>query len=491
MAIQLSPVEATYEFEKTNGRHQATILSGGGGGSTGTPSISSVTDNGDGTITIQGSGFGLKDQAAPVLYDFVTHAYENGQENTFQSTFFTDNQTLHDGENEPDRIWDGVASPNASVPRDPVRYRTTSSNTRHINVDAYYEIRKGSFVGLPIAYGGDHDNQPGDVRFDRPDGEKQLYVAWWLWVNTDPHNLYVMYVENVTGTFQEGDAFRRGEEVIITEAAAQARDVKGWIHSYNSTAGAIIFEIDTTADESLYGDPNIYAADGSSFTAQSSGTTGNLIDNDINDDGESFWRPISPHKYARFWESGGGSSGLRGTLSVGTGLYLSDRNTGLENNFYSSTPIELNPLSWTLVEVMMDKGDVDTSTPGKVEVRTNGDLIFSADDIDPAIMEQDSSSPTMQLIGQNTPRPPDGFDNFPGLDFRISEVVQDKTWQRVVLADASTLSAATHYEIQRPTAWSDGEIVAEKIEGTLSGASQLYAFVFNRDGSYNETGVAV
>src|SRR5690554_5921750 len=71
---------------------------------TGDPVITSVVDNGDGTLTIQGSNFGSKAQAAPVLVDYADHAYENGVRNVYHSTF-SDGQAVSNAQSDPNEIW--------------------------------------------------------------------------------------------------------------------------------------------------------------------------------------------------------------------------------------------------------------------------------------------------------------------------------------------------------------------------------------------------
>jgi hypothetical protein len=73
----------------------------------------------------------------------------------------------------------------------------------------------------------------------------------------------------------------------------------------------------------------------------------------------------------------------------------------------------------------------------------------------------------------------------------FDDVYVDTTLQRVVLADASTLSNASIVEVQIPVAWSDGSITATVNLGKFSQGQTAYLFVVDASGTPSAAGVAV
>ena len=77
------------------------------------PAITSVIvedpESDDTTITVQGSGFGEKSQAAPVLFDQVDSSYENGTLNENYQTLTDGAKVPATGKGQPS-IWSAVSS---------------------------------------------------------------------------------------------------------------------------------------------------------------------------------------------------------------------------------------------------------------------------------------------------------------------------------------------------------------------------------------------
>jgi len=62
----------------------------------------------------------------------------------------------------------------------------------------------------------------------------------------------------------------------------------------------------------------------------------------------------------------------------------------------------------------------------------------------------------------------------------------DSTWARVVIGDASTLSASTHREIQIPSAWSDSGITITINQGAFAPGDTAYLYVIDAAGVASE-----
>ncbi len=67
----------------------------------------------------------------------------------------------------------------------------------------------------------------------------------------------------------------------------------------------------------------------------------------------------------------------------------------------------------------------------------------------------------------------------------------DNTLQRVILANSSILSEATHAEIQLPDSWNDTNISFKLNLGSFKNGNNnsLYLFVFDNDGITNTAGI--
>lgn len=73
---------------------------------------------------------------------------------------------------------------------------------------------------------------------------------------------------------------------------------------------------------------------------------------------------------------------------------------------------------------------------------------------------------------------PDDAPNY----IHYDDMYADTTWSRVVVGNASTLSASTHREIQPMTAWSDTSITVTANVGSFVDGDQ-YLFVVDDDGN--------
>lgn len=431
----------------------------------GQPSISAVEpidrseEEGTQLFRVTGSGFGDKQQGPPVLRDFGKYTFENGVRNDFQGNFFSNGQYMHDANDEPMRIWDGVGTPGGSIDRAPTAF-IRDGDHRHENVGAHYRMRGGAFVGLPMAYGGNHSLDPSLRRFPRPDGNTQIYVSWWIKTEFDPYKHVEIQQTGISGNFDFGESERsRGERFVVPSGGAGGTDVDGWVIGINDD-GWLEVEFDTMS--------NINMLAGKTLEGQATGAKAQISE----DTGtiESF---TSPEKYARIWETGGGSSGVRATWGLETIIVSSSTGPGDGGSVWFGADLE--PQSWNLMEFMIDK------SRGTAEYWVNFEKKGSFS-FDPSVAEHPESSPTLQLLGQNS-------GDFGLNTFEISEPYMDSTWQRVIVADSKNLEEATTYELQRPLSWSENSIEFAFTQGQLPAVDNTYyVFIFDRNGSKNPEG---
>ena len=431
----------------------------------GQPNISAVEpidrseEEGTQFFRVTGSGFGAKQQGPPVLHDFGTYTFENGTRNNFQGNFFSNGQYMHDANNEPMRVWDGVGTPGGNIDRAPTAF-IRGGDLRHKDVGAHYRMRGGAFVGLPMAYGGNHDLDPASRRFARPDGNTQIYVSWWIRTQFDPQKHVEIQQTGISGNFDFGESdLTRGERFVVPGGGAQGIDVDGWVIGINDK-GWLEVEFDTMS--------NIYRLAGHTLIGQSTGAKAY-----ISEDSGTINSFTSPEKFARIWETGGGSSGLRATWGLNS-VYVSGKTGPTDGNGDNFRP-DLKPQAWNLMELMIDK------SRGTAEYWVNFEKKGSFS-FDPIVAEHAESSPTLQLVGQNT-------GDFGLNTFEISETYMDSTWQRVIVADSKNLDSATSYELQRPLSWSENSIEFSFTQGQLpKDNDRYYLFIFDRNGVKNPEG---
>lgn len=384
------------------------------------PAISSVTDNGDGTLSITGSNFGTKTQAAPVLYDTVDVTYENGVADTFVGS-------LADGDPVPDY------EANNSAPYD-VMYggiTVNKSDRPRVAGGSCYRLpgREGK-IGYPMAYGGRNT----------PAGNDTLYLAWWF-----RRKYHWQYWRLAPGDMS--GPFTPGEAITIN-------GIDGRYIDYEPETGLHHFEIPKHNANDLSGYVITGLTSGETMTFSTTGGGG-----------------FPGTKFARFRDNPDGSG--QGGSYTPADYYISPSVPRVYDRLsYSETP----PDEWELHEILIQYDFV--AGTGTFDAWVNR--------IHRGTVEQDSIntpdlnySLTFSLLGN------DAYETFQVTD--IDFIYEDPHAQRVYLGNASTFSACTHVELQRPTAWADDAVTAAKNEGTLVGDKWVY--VVGPGGLVNEQGV--
>ena len=168
----------------------------------GAPVITSVVDNGDGTLTIQGSSFGEKQQASPVLYDHTDSVWENGVENLHHSGF-TDGQLVQRANNDPDTLWHKPYIPDENstgmlvVRSRPKRHPVATAH--------YYGAGPKSALGWPNASNGEQNGVGGD----------RSYVSFFLKMPFNLSRYWAIPGDANTGNFVLNGQYEYGENLLI------------------------------------------------------------------------------------------------------------------------------------------------------------------------------------------------------------------------------------------------------------------------------------
>lgn len=393
------------------------------------PVVENVTANGlvhGDVITIQGKGFGSKAQAAPVLYDMGAVTYENGKLSSKQSGFADFQEVSSDGAGG---VW---AKPSNGTFGSSIPSVTFSRDKRYKEVPSHYYFtgHKG-YLGWPSAYGG----------ADTPVDNSQLYVAWWYKPKYDPRYYWVFPISNVKGKFIEEGAKSFGEKLTVSSGVTgQVIKIEdGQIHA--------IF------DEQI----NKNKLAGMVIKGTKSGATAELA--------ASGYLPPGSNKYIRVWEDPQGKEGIRVS-------WTQNQITGGPKSSWVYAPIKVG--EWNLMELMLD------SDTGKLEARVNSKHLTTYD-LGKNTALKGKYSPTIGLIG---------FDGKfqTAQEHEISEIYMDSSLQRVVIGNASTFDKVTHYEIQMPVKWQDNRVEVKANLGSLGKASNLYVYVFDKQGRVNSSG---
>src|SRR5690554_62000 len=401
-------------------------------GAAANPVVNNVVANGlahGDVITIQGKGFGTKAQAAPVLYDMGAVTYENGKLSCKQSGFADFQEVSRDGVGG---VW---AKPSSGAFGSSIPAVTFSRDKRFKEAPShYYFTGKIGFLGWPNAYGG----------ADTPVDNKQLYVAWWYKPKYDPRYYWVFPISNLKGKFIEEGANSFGEKLTVSSGVTgQVIKVEnGQIHA--------IFD----------GQINKNNLAGMVVKGSRSGASADLA--------TSGYLTPGSNKYIRVWEDPQGKEGIRVS-------WTQNQITGGPSSSWVYAPIKVG--EWNLMELMLD---TDT---GKLQARVNSKHLTDYDlGTNPDI--KGKYSPTIGLIGF------DGSSQT-SQEHEISEIYMDSSLQRVVIGNAETFDKVTHYEIQMPVKWQDNRVEAKLNLGTLSKTSNLYVYVFDKNGVVNNRGYAL
>lgn len=415
----------------------------------GTLSITSVTDNGDGTLTIAGTGFGSKTQVAPVLADYVHTAYENGVENSYYGTI-ADGATLTKTSENASALYTHV------TPFDTVKI--SQAAPRHVGATRNYHLQGGAtdindqWIGKPKA-----DGWPDNL----PAGKRPLYLSCWLWTNHSHSDTW-----DVIPTAAPSGAFTPGEAITVGAFSGIYLGTYGDQGSY--THGRYVFEI-TGTGQSATGLP------GQTITGLSSGQTMIFPSNSLSSGvtpGLGYTLPGT--KFIRIWDNpSGAGDAVRFSLAVHDYYaFVSGQPRFVDEQTY--LPFVKN--QWMHIELEMDL------VAGFIRVWFNRTL-HSENTFTPDAWGDAAYSPSINDLGW------DG--GVTGIsDSYISEVYVDRDFKRCYIGNASTWTACTHAELQRPTdIWVSNSAKVAKHEGALAGESRwLYMMI---DGTVNENGYAL
>lgn len=410
-----------------------------------TITATSAEETADGRIlvTVQGSGFGTKEQAAPVLVDYVDKSYEYGKLNDAYSKLGHGDKVPATTDGEPS-IWAAVSSGAwGSVPP----YINSTQPPRHQSSSEHYLLTgHNSTLGNPVAYGGLSG-------WDTPKDNHQLYVSWWYKPAYTPSRYWRISPIDYQGTFEEGETLNVGGLVTATFIG---QDPEGQLNIQFNEKPPVTSDLK-----------------GSRISGEQSGASATFPSDPVSSSEEGYETPGS-QKYIRVWEDPYGKEGLRFSW---TQMHQTISSRGDISGLVNWEAADIEGGEWHHLEVAVD------TALGKIELSVNASVLTTLN-FDPRLSMESQYSPTVALLGLNgkVGKLQEGL---------LDDIYIDSTLQRVVLANAKTASEVTHYELQRPIKWTPTTVTFSLNEGSLTNFESSYVYVYGKDGNVNAEGIAV
>lgn len=428
----------------------------------GTPAITSVTDNGDGTLTISGSGFGTKIQAAPRYWEMGSDVRVDGTAKTAPAL----------GDTSPDAtVWGSWTSPGTPDPADSEGIKVVSGNARHAGVDRHWRAwGKGTLLS------------PQFIAPLSGDDGREFYFAYRVYTGArfGKTRIYSQ-TEGLTGAFGISSTRQGGEVCDLQDGGGATIESAAYRLVWLSPTGVATITAEAGAQ-------NLSTMQGYTLVGTTSGARVTISAASPDDTGWSV-------KHMRYFQDGLGSANqFYGSLSnVNNGQFIA-RIYDEAGNYTAGAP-RLNvsqsgvdapgndfPNQWSLIEIL---GNLKTND-GWVEYRLNGVRKHLVTGINTDLMT--STAPiSPNNVGLDSP----GFANITAADAGFGadfgEMYFDSSSKRVLITDSADLATSTKFEIQRPQSWADDSVTVAKYDGEITGTKYVHVL----SGTDYSGGVAV
>lgn len=400
------------------------------------------------TVTLSGSGFGVKDQAAPLLWVFGEDVRENGVPVDHPSYRIGE----HVGTAGP-KIWEHVDSK--------VVY---NREARYPELEHSYFVGNDGTVRNPLSFGG-----------GSPPYADSIYLSARIKPVETWHGFRSISYSSIGGSFDLGPSrYEAGENISLVTADGQATTVGRLIY-VNESLKRVSLDTKESWGKSEY--------DGAVVTGQSSGATMTL-------DAGGGYSFAGGSKYFRMWS--GDRPGLFNTLatnrlivayrdSSGNVVSRPSDSEGAWDRGYG-VPDITSKLDWRLVETFISqKGtslytyvDVDNSSRRYVKnINVSEDQKFR------------DRSPTISQLGLDAA----GGAHVIDAALNFGEIYFDNSAKRIMLSSQPRYSeAGTELELQFPRSWSEEQVVFELRLGALDVNQDVFVYVFDDESMPNEEG---
>lgn len=399
-------------------------------------------------VTLEGSGFGEKQQAAPVLWVFGDDVRQNGTRLDFPAFNFGDSVAAKEA-----NIWEHVDS---SVVYHP--------HSRYPELSHSYFVGNDGTVREPHAFGGSN-----------PPYADKIYLSARIKPVEAWHGFRSVGFDDISGRFDLGPSrYEAGEEITV-------------IHNdgANRTEGRIIYadlekSIATIETKDNWGKDDL---DGAIIVGQK--TSSKMAINTSQIYGFSVGT-----KYFRMWS--GGKAGLYNTMgsnrlavgyrdSSGATVALPKSSDGSRDSGYG-IPNLTSKLDWRLLETFIDQENHVIST--YVDIDNGGRRYVENLDISNTHKFMDRA-PTISQLGLDAAGGAHDID----AALYFGEVYFDTTPMRIMISNKSTYDeAGSELELQFPMEWKNSKIKFELRPGELDINKKLYVYVFDENSYPNANG---
>ena len=420
-----------------------------GNGAVAAPQITQA-DLSDSTITIYGTGFGKKDQPAPVLWAFGQDIRENGVQVAKERD-----------------IGLGTPVPVSKDPNSSIWSRGTGATfsgiTRTASVTHTYQAQNEGWLGWPHAFGGENT----------PYSDK-AYISWRFKPAGDINSYRAVQISDVNGVFDSGkDPFSPGEPVLI--ATPKGGEIRGRIVHFDPAKSLVHLEVGTLQSTD---------SQGAKIMGLNSGAYGLLR-------GDKFFASSIAGKYLRSYETIN-QGGTNSVFSTNRWVSVQSNSNGeeLRRGFETSTdsgygvPDVSNTTDWKLLEAFIDlSGDYGAGFIAMDNKDRKWYKNLYIGDSKPK-----DAGPTISNIGWE----PSGGAELINVGLNFGEIYFDTTPQRVVLSDQGSFSDVRgNQEVQYINEWSEQKILVDLRHGELSKNGPLFVYVFDEANNVNSTGFCV
>lgn len=387
------------------------------------------TQSQEAKLSVYGDNFGSKSQAAPILFDQVEVAYENGVKNDLYSNVDASELVIRSPSSN-ESLWEKSSS-----------YISVNSTRtkRHGGSQSHYFFEgENNFLGWPNAYGGT----------ETPTDNRQMYLSWWYKPKVDPGSYWAFTTESVSGVFQES-------ETLLVEGGHEGTYIG--------------VDKDGLINASF---PGLSSKDlvGARIEGQISGATATFPTEFRGGSGTGYESPGS-QKFLRIWEDPSGKEGIRFS-------WTQMHQTGMGVVNWDSKPLRAG--EWNHLEVELD------TAKGRVDFSINGDF-FGGFDFAPSEDAAGRWSPTISALGLNgkVGKLQEGEIDDIYFDNSLQRVILGDSPEYSTLSQYEVQRPISWNDGAIEVSLFLGQF---EDRGTLGG---LYIYVFDKDGDVNQKGFEI
>ncbi|MCM0611825.1 hypothetical protein KFJ24_04965 [Marinobacter sediminum] len=402
-------------------------------------------------VMIEGTGFGAKQQTAPILWLFGDDVRQNGRTIDYPSFNFGDSVATNEA-----KIWEHVDSS--------VVYH---SNSRYPKLSHSYFVGNDGTVRNPLAFGGSN-----------PPYAEKIYLSARIKPVEAWHGFRSIGFDDIAGNFDLGPSrYEAGEKISVLHA-----------DGINQTEGRIIYADTENRFATIKTSENWGKSDlnGATLVGQRTGSKMAL-------NADQHYAFAVGSKYLRMWS--GGKPGMYSTMSTnrlivgyrdssGNLVAKPETSDGSQDTGYG-IPNLTSKLDWRLLETFIDQ-ETDILS-AYVDIDNSGRRYLDNLDISDKNKLMDRS-PTISQLGLDAAGGADSID----AALYFGEIYFDNTPKRIMISNKQTYEeAGSELEIQFPIQWTDNKVQFELRAGELDTNETLYVYVFDENSNPNYEGIEI